>query len=108
MRLVFLKWLDSKGGFRHWMSVEELVAMDCCHCESVGWLIREPGGEFHSYIVAPHVWKDAGTQKVNEGDGAMVIPACAVLEVRELLKLPGVEAQTGGAVDYREEVRDEG
>jgi hypothetical protein len=91
MRLVYIKWVDSKG-VNGWTSLEELAGASPCVCESAGWVVQHPETAVvpgtAAYVIAPHLWSGKGDGKKEGADGVFVIPAGAVLEVRDLLKVP--------------------
>lgn len=77
LRLVHVRWIDSKGVTNEWQELDALRGARPCECVSVGFLLAADDELLH---IVPHL---AGEPPAI-GLGDMVIPAGAVIEVVDL------------------------
>ncbi len=74
MKIVLIKWVDSKSGPEDWEHLEDIEPVKPTSCESVGFLIDEKS----SYKTIAHTI--GGGQVL----GRITIPVCAITEFRIL------------------------
>jgi hypothetical protein len=74
MKIVKVKWVDSKGVTPEWEFKDELKPLKPCRCVSVGFLIKET----KTYIT---VAQSVGNDQVV---GRMTIPKCSILKIKKL------------------------
>lgn len=74
MKLVFIKWLDSKSGPAGWEYLEDLDPLIPVTCKSVGFLIED--NKLYKTI--------ASTVGGGQVLGRITIPSCSILKLQLL------------------------
>lgn len=72
MKIVFIKWIDSKSGSFEWEYLDEIESLKPVVCKSIGFLI-EDNREFKT--IAPTI---GGGQVL----GRITIPTCSIINYR--------------------------
>lgn len=74
MKLVFIKWIDSKSGSPEWEFLNEIEPLKPVICESVGFLLADADDykTLTSTFGGGQIW------------GRITIPTCAIIDFKEI------------------------
>lgn len=92
MKLVYVKWQDSRHGLTRWQFMDEMDddPLEVVTAESVGFVLREDDAALH---IAANIWDH---EKHRQFSCDIQIPKSAILDLQEIVRNERAERQCEG------------